>query len=271
VIVAHAENPQVYQLYELKKKFPNTITCLVFHGVDYLGRPQFKDWREKYLPKIDKFGFRSESILKKAKELLAFDREYFMCPSGIANEFVLKDLPKKSGMVRKFIYVGQLIERKHLKTLVEALSRYPERNYELTVIGVGPQKDEDEQLAKKLGVKTTFLGKLPHQQVIKEMGKADCFVMVSENEVFGLVYLEAMAQGCITIASEKEGMDGIISHGKNGYLISAGNVDALMNQLDEIEMMDTDDINLMRRAGLELANRYSESAVAEHYLSSVVQ
>ena len=42
--------------------------------------------------------------------------------------------------------------------------------------------------------------------------------MISQGEAFGLVYLEAMARGCITIASRGEGFDGIIKDGINGFL-----------------------------------------------------
>jgi hypothetical protein len=49
VIIAHAENPQVYQLYYLKKQYTNARTCLVLHGVKYLGRPNFKEWKDTYL------------------------------------------------------------------------------------------------------------------------------------------------------------------------------------------------------------------------------
>lgn len=266
VIAAHAENPQVYQLHELKKRYPEAVTSLVFHGVEYLNRPGFREWKESYFPEIDHIGFRSENILRRAKAVLGFNRDYFMCPSGIANQYILKNIPEKNVPVRKFIYVGNLIERKHLKTLIEALARYPERGYELTVIGDGPQKDEDEALARESGVKARFHGKLPHPDVIKEMRKADCFVMVSTGEAFGLVYLEAMAQGCITVASEKEGMEGIIESGKNGYLCKAGDTDSLSAVLDKLEALGDAQRNALRRAALKLAAEYSETNAAVNYL-----
>ncbi len=46
-------------------------------------------------------------------------------------------------------------------------------------------------------------------------------VMNSRNEAFGLVYFEAMARGCIIITSRKEGFDGIIQDGVNGFLFKA--------------------------------------------------
>lgn len=48
---------------------------------------------------------------------------------------------------------------------------------------------------------------------------SDCFIMISKNEAFGLVYLEAMSAGCITIASRGEGFDGVIIHGVNGFYV----------------------------------------------------
>ena len=43
------------------------------------------------------------------------------------------------------------------------------------------------------------------------------WIMISKNETFGLVYLEAMARGCITIGSRNQGIDGVINHGVNGF------------------------------------------------------
>ena len=94
--------------------------------------------------------------------------------------------------------------------------------YSLTIVGDGSDKKLLMELAKNKKLeKVIFKGKLPHSSVIDEMRKADCFIMISENEVFGLVYLEAMSQGCITIASKGEGIDGIIQDKKNGFFMQS--------------------------------------------------
>ena len=51
--------------------------------------------------------------------------------------------------------------------------------------------------------------------------------MISSNEVFKLVYLEAMAQGCIVIASKGGGFDGINVDGQNGFLCEPGDSEQL--------------------------------------------
>ena len=50
-------------------------------------------------------------------------------------------------------------------------------------------------------------------------------------KTFGLVYLEAMARGCITVASRDEGFDGIIQDGVNGFLCKSGDETELVQYL----------------------------------------
>ena len=49
------------------------------------------------------------------------------------------------------------------------------------------------------------------------MEESDVFAMVSSPETFGLVYIEAMAKGCVTIGSKGEGIDGVIVNNENGF------------------------------------------------------
>ena len=42
--------------------------------------------------------------------------------------------------------------------------------------------------------------------------------MVSDNETFGMVYIEAMLAGCVTIASKAGGVDGVIIDGKMDFI-----------------------------------------------------
>ena len=104
IIVGHAENPQIYQLYHLKKKYPCAKTGIVFHGIEYLNRKEFIEWKNTYLDGIDEFGFRSEAIHRLAQNTIGFDRKYFLCPSGIADCNVV-NTPLISHKIRRFIFV----------------------------------------------------------------------------------------------------------------------------------------------------------------------
>lgn len=50
------------------------------------------------------------------------------------------------------------------------------------------------------------------------MRQSDIFVLPSVGETFGMVYLEAMASGCIVVGTKDDGIDGIIKDGENGFL-----------------------------------------------------
>lgn len=269
VVVAHAENPQIYQLYHIKKYFGNLKTAIVFHGIEYLQRDKFAKWRNVYLSSIDAFGFRSLNLVRKAKELIDFDKPYFMCPSGISNEYVKEEKKREAKRPYRLLFVGQLIERKHPKTIMEAMNQLND-SYELTVIGDGSLRGELQEFCYNNEINVKFLGKISHAKVLEEMSNSDIFIMLSENEVFGLVYLEAMSQGCLTIASKREGMEGIIIDGKNGFLCEAGNTSELIVKLQEIEQMSDDRIKTIQHEAFVTAKSYSETEVAKKYLKAVV-
>ena len=56
--------------------------------------------------------------------------------------------------------------------------------------------------------------------------------MPSVNEGFGIVYLEAMASGCITVGTEGEGIADLIVSGKNGFLVPPDSPDAIVSVIE---------------------------------------
>lgn len=71
---------------------------------------------------------------------------------------------------------------------------------------------------KSLDKNVTFTGHLPQHEVYEKMRQSDIFVLPSVGETFGMVYLEAMASGCIVVGTKDDGIDGIIKDGENGFL-----------------------------------------------------
>ena len=64
------------------------------------------------------------------------------------------------------------------------------------------------------------------------MGRHQYFVMPSVREGFGIVYLEAMANGCITIGTQNEGIADLIRDGYNGFLVPPEDPDAICRVVD---------------------------------------
>ena len=94
--------------------------------------------------------------------------------------------------------------------------------------------------------------------------------MISSTEIFGLVYLEAMALGLIPIGSRNEGIDGVIRDGENGFLCKAGDVDELTSILERIKKMPSEEISKISIYAKKTAFDYSDESVAKRYLNALI-
>lgn len=131
--------------------------------------------------------------------------------------------------------VGRLAPQKGHYFLLHAfqifLKKYP--NSKLIIIGEGVIKDNLKALAQKLKVDhaTIWVGKLSQNEVFSYYGMMDLFSMPSLYEGFGLAAAEAMAAGVPVVASNIEGLNEIVVHGKTGYLVLPGDYVALADAM----------------------------------------
>ena len=129
---------------------------------------------------------------------------------------------------------------------------------------------EEKKLDDNLRNKVFLKGRLERNEIKNYLNKSDVFVMISKHETFGLVYLEAMAAGCITIASKNEGFDGIIKDGVNGFLCEAGNTDELTSIINRINSMSKEDLEIISNNAQTTAKQMTDSQVAAAYINSVL-
>lgn len=152
--------------------------------------------------------------------------------SAILNGFIVQNLsPGEAERGFSLIQVGNLLRQKRFHITLQAFAQLREVCPEaaLTLIGQGPERDSLEAMCRELGISESvrFLGQVPNSQVLDEMSKTRFFVMPSVREGFGIVYLEAMASGCITIGTDGEGIADLIESGKNGFLVPADNPESI--------------------------------------------
>jgi glycosyltransferase involved in cell wall biosynthesis len=275
VILGHWENPQIQLLSLLKDVFHCCKTALVFHGAFYIRQSGFMRRNVRHIRNIDVIGARSKQEAGLVRDILKLPNEPFVCYSGIPDEFIQEPTTDKNlsdDELIEYLYVGRLIKRKHVDSILKALSQvYSRKNFFLRIIGTGDCEAELKALARQLQIedRVVFYGLQPRHVVREYMRKAQCFTMVSSNEVFGLVYLEAMSQGCIVVASKGEGFDGIIVDGKNGFLCEPGNSDQLAKILRRINSLPKDGKEAIVVNAINTAARYTDYNVAKRYLENV--
>lgn len=208
----------------------------------------------------DKIAARSPILKEKIENIIPNDKT-FVAFSGIDEEITTKPLNKKITVTT----VASLIKRKNIDIVINAIKELPQIN--LKIIGSGKEEKELKLLAKNCS-NIEFLGQIPRNQVIEELKKSDIFVLLSNNETFGLSYLEAMATGNIVIGKKTDGIDGILVDNENGFLISA-NAKALRECLEKIMSADEAEIAKIKENCAETIRNLSAQKSAENYLENI--
>ena len=216
----------------------------------------------------------SESLKKGIQALVpSVGKRTLVIPNMIReDQFVLPSVPRKADPF-VFLWAGRLEYVKGVDLLLEAvkiLSDRSDRSFTVRLAGRGSLRKELEQQAEALGVsgKVSFLGRLSREEMLKEMQRANCFVLPSRYEAFGVVLIEAMATGLPVIAARSGGPDSIVTR-ENGYLIERENEAELARVMQEVmARLDEFPAELIRRQTLD---RYGDSSVMEQYKKLFLQ
>ena len=277
-IIGHFCNPTIAIINRIAPAFPKAKTAVVLHESSGTIKRIFRSRAEDVLNVLDVIGFRSVSIKDDITVQFKLRNHQFMCYSGVASSFVEREYKEKvwtDSPIKNFLYVGRMSLYKHPQSIAEALHNvYGSDDFSITYIGkkeAAYQPTLDYCKKNGLSDKVAFLGQINREDIIKWYDKSDCFVMISDHEVFGLVYLEAMARGCITIAGNNGGMVGIIEHGVNGFLCEPGDAESLANIIRLINAMTADERRVMSQKARETALQYSDNKVAQYYIENVLK
>lgn len=257
LVIAHMPSGIIFA-NKIGLEFSAAVHC---SDIEVLTNPlygiYFKKELEKGYKNSKKIACRSDVLKNKFLKLYPeYKDKTFTAFSGIKFEPVKKEWQNNSKI--KIVTCAQLIKRKNIDKVINACSEL--ENVELTVIGAGKEKTYLE----KLSPKTIFTGQLPHKNVLEIMKKSDIFVLPSQNETFGMVYLEAMGCGCITICAKNDGIDGIIEDGVNGFLTTPSTVKETL-----LKIINLPDKNEILRNTYSTILNYTGKKAAQNYLDNI--
>lgn len=140
---------------------------------------------------------------------------------------------KKSEDITLFS-LAYLVPEKGIDRLIKAFAEAfkDDDNIKLRIGGYGNKEEEYKKLSSDLGMneKITFLGEVKREDVVKEMNNCDGFVLPSEHETFGVVYIEALSLGKPVLGTKNGGAEDIIKD-FNGILVENKNHEALVEGL----------------------------------------
>jgi len=209
------------------------------------------------------------SSLSKGIEALVPDvkTRSMVIPNMIREDMFLPPAEPRHTKPFTFIWAGRLEHVKGLDLLLEAvklLADRTERPFRIRLAGKGSLKGELEQQAVRLGIaeRVKFLGRLSREEMQKEMQRANCKVLPSRYEAFGVVLIEAMATGLPVIATRSGGPDSIINN-ENGLLVEAEHIEELAGAMEQM-MSHIEEYPAEKIRGNTL-QQYGHTSVMEQY------
>ena len=167
--------------------------------------------------------------------------------------------------------VGNLIPTKGHALVVQALAAlrpdFPELKWE--VIGEGPELGPVRNLAQRLGVlpAINFRGRQSRSAVAEACRRCTIFVLPSRYEGLGCVYLEAMASGKAAVGCTGQGIEEVVRHGENGWLVPPNGQGEL---IEGLRLLLRDEVR--RRRIAEAAHRsVTQSFTLQHQARRLVE
>jgi starch synthase len=161
------------------------------------------------------------------------------------------EIAAHSGTLR-VLFAGSLGQRKGLSYLLQAVESLGPR-VELTLLGrrASPDCPPLEAALRK----HRWIPTLPHQEMLREMQRHDVLVLPSLFEGFGLVILEAMAQGLVVIATPHTAAPDVIENGIDGFVVPIRSAEAIAEKLEAL-LKDRTQLHEMKLAAQRKAQQF---------------
>ena len=170
--------------------------------------------------------------------------------------------PKFDLEIIDIISIGRLVKQKGVQHAINGVASLPENlrsKVHLNIVGEGPYLKDLKQLSNSLGINeyVTFHGRMVGDTLANMYKKCLIHLMpTTSHEGLPLTILEGMSYGLVTIASDTGGIPSLITHNKDGFLISPGNSQELAQSLEKL-MID--------RSLMQTLSESARSTIIEGY------
>ena len=208
----------------------------------------YRSIERRYLQSVSGFILNSQTTLQQLNQLTAKSIKPYCIAVPAGNNFngialdvnVIKQRCLALGPLR-ILVVGNVIRRKGLHVLINALSLLPHSAYQVTVAGCLDMEPNYVKFLKALIKGKRLEDAIVFQGPIKGEALADLYrthsvmVLPSAYESYGIVYVEAQQFGLPVFGTTAGAAKEIIKHGDNGYLIQPEDHQALANLLQTLQ------------------------------------
>lgn len=159
------------------------------------------------------------------------------------------------------MYLGSINPTANVSLIIQAIASLDKDEYRLSIIGNGGEKDNCQELARRLGVEATF-GTVTPDQVAKTQGEADILVLCLKKGVAQTATPSKLTAYMLTgrpiVASVDLDSDcaNIIREAGCGLVVEPENPHALGEAIKVMAQKDTAELNKLGQAAFEYAKNH---------------
>lgn len=222
---------------------PNKKQALHLHGFPHVKR----EIDEITLGIPDTLISVADFVTQNWKEMYDIQKTIHLCYNGMdPEEFKPLDFKKDIDI----FYIGRLIPIKGVDTLIKSVAKVKEskENIKVAIGGTGPQKEELEELTKRLGLEQNikFLGYVNDENLLLNYNQSKIAIFPSyAREGVLTTMLEAASCETAIITGNCCGMKEFLKHERNGLLIEPQN----QSQLTDYVLRLLNDEQLREKLG----------------------
>lgn len=169
---------------------------------------------------------------------------------------------------RTVLYIGRLEHRKGVRYLLEAFQMLQQREPDtrLLLAGDGPDREKLEELSEELELKhVEFLGFIDEHTKLQLLHTADLFCSPALfGESFGIVLLEAMASGLVTVAGDNPGYESVMQGLGKLSLVNPKDTSLFAHRL-QLLLFDEDLRALWKKWAKDYVKQYDYTKIVDRY------
>jgi len=271
----HFHEPWVPVLSRQILNRSNTVNVATFHAMlpdtrmaQTVGKV-FTPYTKPMLRHIDAFAAVSEGA---AQYLLGLaDVPVEIIPNGIDLKHYRRRAapgPVAGHDLKTILHIGRLENRKGVKYLIQAFAHLQARqpNIRLQIAGAGPDREKLEQEVRELGAQhVEFLGYVDDATKIRLLHEADLFCSAAiYGESFGVVLLEAMAAGLVTVAGDNPGYESVMQGFGRLSLVNPKDTPQFAHRL-ELLLLDEDLRGLWQKWAKDYVRQFDYVKIVDRY------
>jgi glycosyltransferase involved in cell wall biosynthesis len=258
-----------------RKRIPFLLWCESTADDDRAGHTFIESLKQKFFVKCDGFVVPGTSARNYVGQMAVNGKRIFTAPNAVDNDLFasrarsarINEARVREELrlpLRYFFFAGRLVKAKGVFELLEAYgSLSPELRSQIGLVfaGDGPLRADLERVAESIhpGV-IHFAGFVQRDELASYYSLANCVVLPTHSDTWGMVVNEAMACGLPVICSEAAGCAADLIK-ENGRIVAPQNVFQLTRAMDEIAT-DAALREEMSRESRKIIQRYSPELCA---------